>query len=233
MKRSQINKEILFARRILEENFFHLPKLAYFDKQEWLKRKNEQKIAIANGMGWDITDYGQGRFDEFGLCVFTLRNGNLDPKKSLITYSEKVLVMKPGQRLPLHMHVTKIEDIINRGLGTLVIQLYNSIDEYTVDYESDVTIFFDAVEKRLKAGEIVELSPGESVTITPGHYHKFWAKAEDGILICGEISTINDDLRDNRHVEKITRFIEIEEDEEPIGLLKNEYERLLDLHKKV
>ena len=210
------------------ENKFYLPPFAFFDKQEWLKKKDEQRRAIANGMGWDVTDYGQDRFDEFGLCVFTLRNGNPDPGKSYIPYSEKVLVMKPGQRLPLHMHMTKIEDIINRGLGTLVIQLYNSIDEYTVDYESDVRIYFDAVERTLKAGEMVELKPGQSVTITPLHYHKFWAKTMDGVLICGEISTINDDSKDNRHVEKIVRFVEIEEDEEPIALLKNEYERILE-----
>lgn len=227
MKRSEINQAILFAQKVLADNHYHLPPLACFDKQEWISRKEEQRIAIQNGMGWDVTDYGHGRFDEFGLCVFTLRNGNMDRHKSYIPYSEKVLVMKPGQRLPLHMHVTKVEDIVNRGLGTLVVQVYNSIDEYTVDYKSDVEIYCDAVKRRVKPGELLEFKPGESITLTPGLYHKFWAKKEDGILICGEISSVNDDSIDNRHVEDITRFIEIEEDEEPIGLLKNEYSRIL------
>ncbi|HEY8501011.1 MAG TPA: D-lyxose/D-mannose family sugar isomerase, partial [Clostridia bacterium] len=218
MKRSEINKAILYARKVLADNNFHLPPLAFFSKQEWIKRKEEQRIAIQNGMGWDVTDYGQGRFDEFGLCAFTLRNGNIDKGKSHIPYSEKILVMKPGQRLPLHMHITKVEDIINRGLGTLVVQVYNSIDEYTVDYESDVEIYCDAVKYRVKPGELLEFKPGQSITITPGLYHKFWAKKEDGVLICGEISSVNDDNVDNRHVENITRFVEIEEDEEPIGL---------------
>ena len=30
-----------------------------------------------NMLGWDITDYGLGRFDEVGFSLITLRNGNL------------------------------------------------------------------------------------------------------------------------------------------------------------
>jgi hypothetical protein len=227
MKRSEINREISFTLKVLEENNFQLPKIAYYDKEDWLEHKEEQQMAIKNGMGWDVTDYGRGTFDEFGLCVFTLRNGSLTSGKSHIPYSEKVLVMKPGQRLPLHMHITKIEDIINRGGGTLMIQMYNSIDEYTVDYESQVTVYLDAVEKIVEPGEIIEIKPGESITIRPGQYHKFWAGKDGEFLIVGEVSTVNDDSIDNRHVEDIQRFIEIEEDEEPIALLKNEYKRVL------
>ena len=227
MKRSRINREIKYALKVLEENRFYLPPLAYFDKEDWLAHRDEQHLAIENGMGWDVTDYGHGKFDEFGLCVFTLRNGNMKSRKSLIPYSEKVLVMKPGQRLPLHMHVTKLEDIINRGGGTLMVQIYHSIDEYTVDYESEVTVYCDAIEKTVNPGEILELKPGESITIIPGHYHKFWAGTDGEFLIVGEVSTVNDDSIDNRHVEDIQRFVPIEEDEEPIALLKNEYERLL------
>ncbi len=227
MKRSEINREIKFALEVLEENKFYLPRIAYFNKNNWETHKVEQRLAIENGMGWDVTDYGQGRFDEFGLCVFTLRNGNMKSAQSHIPYSEKVLVMKPGQRLPLHMHITKIEDIINRGGATLMIQMYNSLDEYTVDYESRVTVYLDAVEKVVDPGEIIQVKPGESITIRSGQYHKFWADKDGKFLICGEVSTVNDDSVDNRHVEDITRFIEIEEDEPPIALLKNEYQRLL------
>jgi hypothetical protein len=227
MKRSEINREIQFSLKVLEENHYLLPPIAFYDREAWLAHKDEQRMAIENGMGWDVTDYGHGRFDEFGLCVFTLRNGNLKSSKSHIPYSEKVLVMKPGQRLPLHMHITKIEDIINRGGGTLMIQMYNSIDEYTVDYETKVTVYLDAVEKIVDAGEPLEIKPGESITIRPGQYHKFWAGKDGEYLIVGEVSTVNDDSIDNRHVENIRRFTKIEEDEEPIALLKNEYDRVL------
>ena len=32
-------------------------------------------------LGWDITDYGLGTFDQYGLTLVTIRNGNQnDPK---------------------------------------------------------------------------------------------------------------------------------------------------------
>jgi len=226
MKRSEINRQITFALRILSENNSYLPKIAYYDKQQWLIHKDEQRLAMENGMGWDVTDYGHGRFDEFGLCVFTLRNGNLNSEQSHIPYSEKVLVMRPGQRLPLHMHATKIEDIINRGGGILRIQLYNAIDDTTIDYVNDVTVYCDAVARTVNAGGIIELEPGESITLKPGHFHKFWAIADEALIV-GEVSTVNDDSVDNRHVEDIKRFVDVDEDEDPVALLKNEYQRFL------
>jgi len=226
MKRSDVNNAIEFALKVLKENNFYLPKIAYFDKNDWIAHKEEQKLAMESGMGWDVTDYGHGKFDEFGLCVFTLRNGNLNKSESHIPYSEKVLVMKPGQRLPLHMHGTKVEDIINRGGGVLKIQLFKAIDDETIDEENDVTVYCDAVKKTVKAGGIIEIHPGESITLKPGHFHKFWA-VTDYALIIGEVSSVNDDSVDNRHVENIKRFVELEEDEEPIALLKNEYKKII------
>lgn len=226
MKRSEINNQIKFAIGILEKMNFALPEIAYYTRQDWLENIDEQRLAMESGMGWDVTDYGHGRFDEFGLCVFTLRNGHPDPSKRHIPYSEKVLVMKPGQRLPLHMHGTKVEDIINRGGGVLRIQLFNAVDDETIDEENDVQVYCDAVLRTVPAGGIVELKPGESITLKPGQFHKFWAQADEALIV-GEVSTVNDDSIDNRHVEDITRFVEIIEDEEPVALLKNEYKRVL------
>ena len=41
----------------------------------------------------------------------------------------------------------------------------------------------------------------------------------------GEISLVNDDDTDNRFLEPVGRFADIEEDEAPIFLLRNDYER--------
>ena len=67
------------------------------------------------------------------------------------------------------------------------------------------------------------LKAGESITLTPRMYHKFWAGEDGGVLVCGEVSTINDDMIDNRFAEKVSRFAKIEEDELPLRLLGNEY----------
>ena len=73
------------------------------------------------------------------------------------------------------------------------------------------------------AGTIVKLTPGESITIQTGLYHKFWGEKGTGKLLLGEVSKVNDDTVDNRFHESYGRFPAIEEDEEPLYLLCNEY----------
>ena len=53
-------------------------------------------------LGWDITDYGLGKFDEVGFSLITLRNGNLKNDKYTKTYAEKLLYIKEGQMAPMH-----------------------------------------------------------------------------------------------------------------------------------
>ncbi|MCB9102439.1 MAG: D-lyxose/D-mannose family sugar isomerase, partial [Anaerolineales bacterium] len=73
-----------------------------------------------------------------------------------------------------------------------------------------------------KAGETVILDVGESITLPTGLYHKFWG-VESQVLV-GEVSKVNDDANDNRFLEPIGRFPEIEEDEPPLHLLMGDYE---------
>ena len=49
---------------------------------------------------------------------------------------------------------------------------------------------------------------GNSITLTPYIYHEFYAK--DGAVIVGEVSSINDDSKDNHFVEELK--LRIEED---------------------
>ena len=43
----------------------------------------------------------------------------------------------------------------------------------------------------------------------------------------GEVSLVNDDVNDNRFYETIGRFPEIIEDQKPVHLLVNDYEKYL------
>jgi D-lyxose ketol-isomerase len=115
-----------------------------------------------------------------------------------------------------------VEDIINRGGGKLAIQVYNSTaDERLAD--SDMTVSLDGVTRTVKAGDIVVLSPGESITIPNRLYHKFWG--EGSRVLIGEVSLVNDDNTDNRFYEPVGRFPAIEEDEPPLYLLCTDYPR--------
>jgi len=44
-------------------------------------------------------------------------------------------------------------------------------------------------------------------------------------VLVGEVSKVNDDNTDNRFYESVGRFSAIEEDEAPLYLLVNDYER--------
>jgi D-lyxose ketol-isomerase len=156
------------------------------------------------------------------LFLFTIRNGHPDnwERQEGKLYAEKLLIAEDRQVTPYHFHWAKMEDIINRGGGTLVIQLYNASAEDRLA-DTPVTVSLDGVARTLAPGSIVRLAPGESITLTPHLYHSFWA--EGGRTLIGEVSLVNDDERDNRFLDANGRFPEIEEDEAPLYLLVTDY----------
>ncbi len=224
MKRSEINTIMRDADAFIQAQGFRLPPFAYWTPAEWQSKGSEVREIVENGLGWDITDFGQGDYQNLGLFLFTVRNGNPENLKNCTgkIYAEKIMIVGVDQITPMHFHWAKVEDIINRGGGKLVIQLYNStVDEKLAD--TDVTVSMDGVQRVVKAGDTVSLSPGESITLPTGLYHKFWG-AESRVLV-GEVSTVNDDNTDNRMYESIGRFPDIEEDEAPLYLLVGDYRR--------
>ena len=81
----------------------------------------------------------------------------------------------------------------------------------------------DGRQMEVSAGTELVLEPGQSITLAPYQYHAFWAQPGGGPVLLGEVSTVNDDARDNRFLEKLPRYPGIEEDEPPLRLLCNEY----------
>jgi D-lyxose ketol-isomerase len=223
MKRSEINAIINDAESFIRKNGFFLPPFAYWTAEEWQKKGAEVREIVDNQIGWDITDFGSGDFEKVGLAIITIRNGhpdNLKGKKGK-TYAEKILIVGVNQITPMHFHWTKAEDIINRGGGELVIQLYNSTPAEKLDTENDVVVQCDGVTRTVKPGGFIHLKPGESITLLSGQYHKFWAEKER--VMVGEVSVVNDDRTDNRFYEPIGRFPTIEEDVPPLYLLTEDY----------
>ena len=139
------------------------------------------------------------------------------------TYAEKLLYIREGQYSPMHFHWNKMEDIINRGGGTVLIRVYNSTPDEQLDKGGDVTVHVDGRTYTVPAGTQVPLKPGESITITPYLYHDFEVEPGTGPVLLGEVSQCNDDEHDNRFLESVGRFPTIEEDEAAYRLLCNEY----------
>ncbi len=222
MKRSEVNKVMREAIAFAREHSFYLPPFAYWTVQDWTTKGEEAREIVERQLSWDITDFGQGNYQKTGLFIFTIRNGTMNElrKGQGKVYAEKLLIVDVGQITPMHFHWSKTEDIINRGGGNLVIQLYNSTKDEGLD-TSDVIVSIDGVKHVVKAGDTVTLQPGESISLTGGLYHKFWG--EGSRVLVGEVSSVNDDDVDNRFYEPVGRFPEIEEDEPPLYPLVKDF----------
>jgi len=225
MKRSDVNRIMREADEFIASFGFRLPPFARLapDELAALHARGEAGGIVDAGLGWDITDYGEGRFDEMGLFLFTVRNGSLADLEAGrgMCYAEKIMISRENQLSPMHRHVVKAEDIINRGGATLALELFASDANGDPDPDTSITVRCDGTPRTLAAGDILRLEAGESVTLMPGDWHAFWG--EGGDVLIGEVSTVNDDMNDNIFREPIGRFSAIEEDAEPDHLLVSDY----------
>ena len=227
MKRSVINQEIREAIAFCDRHDFHLPKWATWPAERWQSVGAEADEVRRGGLGWDVTDFGSGDYAHLGLLAFTIRNGCMEEAKQnpgAKDYCEKLLRVGEGQVTPTHFHWAKMEDIINRAGGRLVIQLWLADPETeTLDEEHDLTVGIDGIERAVAPGGTVVLEPGESITLCPYVYHNFYAEKGRGMVLAGEVSRVNDDANDNRFLQALPRFADIDEDEPPAYLLCTEY----------
>ena len=224
MKRSEINQAIRRAEAFFAELHFLLPPFAFWTPEDWTNKGEEVEEIRRCRLGWDVTDLATGRFEEVGLVLFTIRNG--DPRQALEDskcYAEKIMMIGEGQITPWHFHWTKSEDIINRGGGNLIIELGWASDDEASLANQEVEVSCDGNLRRVDAGGSLCLMPGESISIPPKLYHKFYGEKNHGPVMVGEVSRTNNDETDNRFLEPLGRFPAIEEDEAPYRLLCTEY----------
>jgi D-lyxose ketol-isomerase len=223
MKRSQINAIMADAAELIARHGFALPPFAGWTPDQFMAEKDRARHVIDSRCGWDITDYGGGDFDRMGLFLFTLRNGRLADlqRGGGMCYAEKLLISRQDQLSPMHTHVIKAEDIINRGGATLVVELYGSDDQGAFAEDRGGQVWCDGIARPFGPGDKLRLAPGESVTLMPGDWHAFWG--EGGDVLIGEVSTVNDDETDNIFRDPIGRFSTIVEDVAPTHLLVSDY----------
>ena len=227
MKRSEINREIRAAEDFFALHNFKLPKFASWNASDWAAQDKDEIAEIFDcNLGWDITDFGRGDFRKYGLMLFTIRNGvtgsELYPKK----YAEKIMISRSNQITLMHCHVLKTEDIINRGGGRLVFELFNRKGNTGAELDdTPVTVSRDGEELILQPGERLILEPGESILLEQNVFHRFFAEEGADVMI-GEVSAVNDDHNDNVFYGEQQRFPTIIEDEEPYRYLVSDYANL-------
>lgn len=224
MKRSEINTVLREMEAFIHKYRFALPPFSYFTPEEWLEKGHEYDEIRDNLLGWDITDYGQGNFDKVGCSLITIRTGNSSMREKYPKpYTEKLIYIRDGQYSPMHLHWFKMEDIINRGGGNILITLYNSTSDEELDKKGTVAVHRDGLLETVPAGTRVKLTPGESISIQPRLYHDFSVEAGTGPVLLGAVSQCNDGNTDNCFYVHMSRFPTIEEDVPPYRLLCNEY----------
>jgi len=228
MKRSTVNEIIRESDKFIRSFGYIMPPFAYWSPEEMKTRTASDSAMIRDHMlGWDITDYGLGKFDDLGLFLFTVRNGNQANVKDGMgmLYAEKIMISGENQISPMHRHNLKTEDIINKGGATLTLELFKAKADGSIDENAEVRVRTDGTMRTMGAGDLLKLAPGESVTLEPDCWHAFWG--EGGPVLIGEVSNMNDDRTDNIFREPIGRFADIEEDEAPLHLLVSDYDKWL------
>ncbi len=183
MKRSTVNQIVKDAINFFAKHHWHLPP--------------EPK--------WDVTDFGLGNFNKYGLALVNLAEEE--------EYCEKLMYAKKAMTTPCHAHKRKKEDIIVRN-GKLAIQIWKGKPSDSIEGESLQTKINGKTET-VYSGDILSLEEGYRITLEPGIYHEFYPLSDECII--GEVSTANDDINDNFFIDPdIGRFSEIIEDEPSI-----------------
>lgn len=201
-----------------------LPTQALWSLEDWYKNRDNVEELYKRGIGWDLTDFGSGKYESIGLLCYTLSNGIIAPDGQPVdqSYSNKLLIVEENQVTPMHHHRSKMEDIINLGGGNLQIKIYNVGNNDTLDEDSPVKIFHNEMWLAFQPGTTFTLEPGERVRLDPIHFHEFWGQPNQGKILLEEVSSVNDDRTDNVFIDKFGRFPEIIEDTKPEYLLCTE-----------
>src|SRR5947209_7996516 len=117
LKRSLVNQSIERAMEAFARYDIHLPPFAFWTIDDWRKQGDDVDEIRNCMLGWDVTDFGKGDFQQIGRVLFTLRNGSKRIPGYPKPYAEKLLFDPEEQRAPAHFHVSKMEDITNRAGG--------------------------------------------------------------------------------------------------------------------
>lgn len=222
LKRSQINASIRLAIETFRGANISLPAFAFWTIDEWKSKGIEVDEIRRARLGWDVTDFGSGEFEKIGRTLFTLRNGFFGDASTPKPYAEKLILDPEGQRAPAHFHRSKMEDIINRSGGNVLVQLTKATAEDSPSEEA-FTVQVDGETVSVGSRGIIRLRPGQSVCIPPRTIHQFWGEEGTGIAVSSEVSSLCDDAHDNFFLIPSVRYPSIDEDESREFYLCNEY----------
>ena len=137
----------------------------------------------------------------------------------------RIRLLQPSEGYRVAIDPVFLAAAVPAGPGDLVLELFAAGEDGAIDRGAEVSVLTDGARRRMKGGEHLRLRPGESVTLTPETWHAFWG--ENGDVLIGEVSTVNDDTTDNWFEKEIPRYTRITEDAAPVHLLVSDYAKFL------
>ncbi len=224
MKRSQINNLIDRALNSFTATTFicrHGRSGTPTNGKPWVKKQTKLESTVWDGWSAILAAMISTKKDfcylscAMGFCKTTV----LKQRSSTL----KMFVVQPEQVTPWHFHWMKTEDLINRGGGRLEVELAWAADDEKSFDEREVRVQVDGITKIIPSGGKLILEPGESVTLPPKLCHQFCGHKGDKTVLAGEISSLNDDTKDNCFMGKTVDRTPIIEDEAPRYSLTGEY----------
>ena len=227
MKRSEINLRIREGIAFFDRMGFKLPPFAFFTREDWQNEAAAAAEIFDLQLGWDVTAFGGPDFLRTGLLLFTLRNGRAGDGRYRKPYAEKIMMVRENQVTPCHFHWKKCEDIINRGGGNLVVELYHADPARNRLVAGSFPISVNGLRRTMEPGKKLILTPGESVCLESIHAHRFYGEPGRGEVLVGEVSMVNDDENDNCFLDEVIRFDPVEEDEPPEWIPAADYRKFV------
>ena len=165
MKRSRVNDIIEEGDAFIRSFGYVMPPFAYWSPEELKARRPRRHHRRAARLGHHRLRAGRVRRARAVPVHRPQRRADDLTRGKGMLYAEKIMISRKDQLSPMHRHIVKAEDIINRGGGKLVLELFMSRPDGGIDEEAEVEVPTDGVVRRMPAGGLLKLEPGESVTL--------------------------------------------------------------------
>jgi D-lyxose ketol-isomerase len=129
MKRSELNAILREGKQFLERMNFHLPVWAHWSPEDWANGRATSMTRSATTCSAGTSPTSASASTSARACCSSPSATATRASKheyEIKPYCEKILICGDEQVTPTHFHWEKMEDIICRGGGELLLRLWNA-----------------------------------------------------------------------------------------------------------
>ena len=227
MKRSRINEILREGDAFIRSFGYVMPPFAYWSPEELRARK--PRASSRRGSAGTSPTTGKTSSTNSACSCSQSRNGRAEDlaRGQGMLYAEKIMISRKNQLSPMHRHVVKAEDIINRGGGKLVLELFMPDAEGNIDHAGrGARCRADGVMRKLPRRRASEARAGRKRDASAGRVAWILGRGRR----CADRRSFDGQRRsDRQYLPRPDRHAspQIEEDEAPLHLLVSDYDSWL------